>query len=231
MRVSINQPAYLPWLGYFARIAASDLHIVLDHVQFEKNSYTNRNKVRTKEGWTWLTVPVKSKGRFGELSIRSLEISDTVRWCEKHWGTIKMNYVKTPFFATHSAFFESIYARNWVLLSDLMKEINTYLLGVLDIRTKIVFSSEMGVQGAKDELVLNLCREVGATHYLSGPLGRDYLRENLFHEAGIEVDYHDYQHPTYAQAYGGFESNMAAIDLLFNHGSESKAIMERNQEA
>lgn len=225
MIVSINQPAYLPWLGYFQRIAVSDAHIVLDQVQFEKNSFTNRNKVRTREGWCWLTVPVKTAGKFGDLPINALGIAREKPWASKHWETLRLNYSKAPFFHQHAAFFESIYARPWEKLSDLTREITAYLLDAFGIGTKLYFGSQMMVSGKKDELVLNLCRELGATVYLSGPLGRNYLREELFREHKISVQYNDYHHPTYSQVYPGFEPQMAAIDLLFNAGPASREIL------
>lgn len=230
MIVSINQPAYLPWLGYFHRIAVSDVHIVLDHVQFEKNSFTNRNKVRTADGWCWLTVPVKTAGKFGDLSIHEIEISNEKKWGLKHWQAIRLNYSKAPFFAQHAAFFEGIYARPWGSLNDVIRAITEYLLDAFGIRTKLYFSSQMKVSGKKDELVLNLCRELNATQYLSGPLGRDYLREEMFRSHGIEVRYDDYHHPVYSQAYSGFEPYMAAIDLLFNAGPASLDIILKDQE-
>jgi len=116
MIVSINQLTYLPWLGYYDRIAASDLHIILDHVQFEKNSMTNRNKVRTSEGWTWLTVPVLSKGKFGDLEITKLGISENTKWQKKHWNTIKGSYSKAPFFKSIQVFLRLSMAKNGINL-------------------------------------------------------------------------------------------------------------------
>ncbi len=105
MIVSINQPAYLPWLGYFHRIAISDAHIVLDHVQLEKNSFTNRNKIRTREGWGWLTVPVQTPGSSAIFPIKEVEIANQKPWAAKHWQTLRLNYSKAPFFDQHAAFF------------------------------------------------------------------------------------------------------------------------------
>ena len=225
MIVSINQPAYLPWLGYFHRIAMSDLHIVLDHVQFEKNSFTNRNKVRQKQGWYWLTVPVRTKGKFGDLPINRLEIDNTTPWGEKHWASLQSSYGKTAHFAIHRPFFAGIYARPWDYLAELVIESNSYQLDALGIKTPILFSSQMGIGGLKDELVLNLCLEVGATHYLSGPLGRQYLQDDSFAAADIELVYHDYEHPVYDQKHPGFEPYMAAVDLLFNLGPEAGGLL------
>lgn len=226
MIVSINQPAYLPWPGYFSRIRASDLHIVLDHVQFEKNSFTNRNRVRTPQGWTWLTVPVRTKGRFGELPIHDVDIDGERVWATKHWATLRQNYAKARHFGEHAPFFEALYARPWRKLGALLEAATGHLLEALGIRTRLARSSAMAVAGRKSELVLNLCRAAGATVYLSGPLGRNYLDETAFREAGIDVRYHDYAPPAYAQAYPGFEPGLSAIDLLFNHGPEAARLLD-----
>jgi hypothetical protein len=203
---------------------------VLDHVQFEKNSYTNRNKVRTKESWCWLTVPLKTKGKFGDLYINQLEIANDFRWAEKHWSTLRFSYAKTPYFAQHEPFFEQVYSQRWDYLKDLTRAITSYLLDSFGIKTPLLFSSEMGIEGQKDELILNLCRAVAAKVYISGPLGRDYLNEQLFQDAGIRVIYQDYKHPTYPQVYPGFEPYMSAIDLLFNCGPKSLEIIMKGQE-
>lgn len=231
MIVSINQPAYLPWLGYFHRIAISNLHIVLDHVQFEKNSFTNRNKVKTTNGFCWLTVPVKTKNNFGNLPIHKLEIDNSTNWRLKHWQTIYHNYNKAPFFDEYALFFESIYQREWNYLSQLCQEITNYLLKALSITTPLLFSSDMNPEGVKDELVLNLCQKVGTLTYVSGILGQNYIREELFQQAGINVIYQNYDHPNYPQYRGqGFQPYMSVIDLLFNCGSHSFDILMSNQD-
>jgi len=230
--VSIMQPAYLPWLGYFHRISLADVHIVLDHVQIDKSSktgFTNRNKIRTRDGWCWLTVPLLTKGKGADLLIDSLEIANDTSWARKHWAAIRHSYARAPYFAGHAHFFEDIYSREWPCLAELMREVTAYLLNAFSIRTPILFSSEMKVEGKKDGLILNLCRAVEATVYISGPFGRGYLREPLFEEAGIRVVYHDYDHPAYPQSYPGFEPYMSAVDLLFNCGPKSYEILSRGQ--
>ena len=226
MIVSINQPAYLPWLGYFERIARSDVHVVLDHVQFEKNSFTNRNKICGPNGVTWLTVPVATKGRFGDLAINTLAISPGNPWAKKHWRTISMTYRKAPYFGAHEAFFAEAFVRPWERLNDLTEHVTGYLLEQFGIETKLMRSSEMDVQSVKSELVLEICRKCGADAYLSGALGRDYLEVDKFTAADIGVEFQDYQHPVYEQVNSRqFEPYMAAIDLLFNHGPESRNIL------
>ena len=227
MIVSINQPAYLPWLGYFDRIARSDLHVVLDHVQFEKNSMTNRNQVRAGEEARMLTVPVRTAGRFGRLPINEIEIVNDTPWARKHWQAIQQNYSRSAFFAEHAAFFRGVYEETWERLLPLIRRITGYMLEQLGIGTRLVSSAELGVPGSKSELVLNLCRHLGATVYLSGPLGRDYLDRAAFQEAGIEVLFQDYEHPEYSQRLPGFVPRLSAIDLLFNHGPASQEILGR----
>ena len=228
MLLSINQPAYLPWLGYFERIHLSDIHVVLDHVQYEKNSMTNRNKVRTKQGWAWMTVPVKTKGSFGDLAINKLQVSNESSWTKKHFNTICGNYSKSKYFSQYIDFFEDVFNREWSHLNPLLKEITQYILRELNIQTKIIYSSELDFNENKNELLLKICEEFKATTYLSGPFGRDYLDTEIFTNAGVKLEYHDYEHPIYTQAYNGFESYMSIIDLLFNHGNNSLEILSNN---
>jgi len=227
------QPAYLPWLGYFHRVSLSDLFIVLDHVQVDRNSKTGfaqRNKVRTRDGWCWLSVPLKTKGRSGDLALNKVEIADDQNWAEKHWSTLKHCYGKAPFFAQHAAAVEAWYLRPWNCLAELAREVIRHHLDALDLRVPVRFSSEMNARSSKDELIRELCQEVGATVYVSGPFGRDYLCAEAFAAAGIRLVFHEYVHPTYRQAYPGFEPYMAALDLLFNQGPESLRIIRTGNE-
>lgn len=227
MLVSINQPAYLPWLGYFARIATSDVHVVLDHVQFEKNSFTNRNKVRTGKTATWLTVPVKTRGKFGALPINTLEIdANQTKWRRKHWATLQQNYQKAPFWADHAPFLEHLYAQDWRSLARLCRAFDTYFLETLQINTHLVYSSQLDLTSTKSDLILDICKAVGAEHYLSGALGRDYLDQSKFETEGVQVSYQDYNHPVYTQlTHQDFMPYMSLIDLLVNHGPESRPIL------
>lgn len=225
MIVSINQPAYLPWLGYFDRVANSDLHIVLDNVQFEKNSVTNRNRVRTASGWSWLSVPVLTKGRFGELVFDRIEIDHTSKWAKKHFMALQTNYSRSAYYSRYSDYFHEFYQQDWIYLTPMLQESTRYLLQELGIQTQQLKSSELSPQSKKADLILELCIKVGATTYLSGPFGRDYLNEGAFEKAGIELKYHDYAHPTYDQCFDGYEPYMSVVDLLFNHGEKSLEIL------
>jgi hypothetical protein len=228
MIISINQPAYLPWLGYFDRIAKSDLSIVLDNVQIERNtstSFTNRNKIKTIQKWTWLTVPIKTS-KVNSLNINDIEIDYCQNWQKKHFLSLVHSYSRTPYFANHKDWFDSFYQKSFPLLTPMLRESTDYILKTLNIHTPLVYSSDLQVEGQKSDLILNLCQKVGATVYLSGPFGRDYLDVASFQSAGIELSFHDYQHPTYNQIHGQFEPYMSVVDLLFNCGSDSLQILQ-----
>jgi len=229
MIVSINQPAYLPWLGYFHRIAISDVHVILDHVQFEKNSFTNRNKIRTKEGSTMLTIPLKTKGMFGSIAINTIEIADDI-WSSKHFKAIQGSYSKAKYFKHYEPVLNEIFAKKYNRLIELIIPMNEWLMKELNITTKMVRSSELNVEGTKSDLVLNICKELNASVYLSGSLGRDYLDMDSFKNCEIDVTFHDYIHPQYSQVYPGFEPNMTILDLLLNHGPESINYLNQGNE-
>lgn len=225
MKVSINQPAYLPWLGYFERIASSDLAIVLDNVKIEKGSYTNRNKMRSGNSWSWLTVPIKASG---QPIISDVEIDNQRDWKHKHLRLIKQEYSKAPFYNSHIHWIEDLYNTKWSNLNQLLRYSNKYLLQQLCIYTDIVHAIDLSSSGTKSDLVLNLCKEVGATEYISGPFGIDYLDLESFAREGILVTFQHYKHPIYRQHQGGFESHMAALDLLLNCGPQSGDILRNN---
>lgn len=223
--VSIHQPAYLPWLGYFDKIRQSDLFIYLDTVQFQKNSFQNRNKIRTSEGWIWLTVPVETKGRLYSTEIKDLTINNRANWRRKHLESIRTNYRKATHFDDVFGWIAPYYEKPWDRLSDLCFEMMIDCTMRLGLETKIVRASEQfSVEGAKSDLVLELCKAAGATRYLSGSLGRDYLDLGSFADAGIEVDFQNYQHPQYPQAYPGFESGMGVVDLFMCADNPSRVI-------
>lgn len=227
--LSINQPAYLPWLGYCQRIAISDVHVILDHVQFEKNSFTNRNKIRTKDGSLMLTIPLKTKGLFGHLAINTIEIADDT-WRLKHLKTLQGTYAKSTFFKTYEAQLLPFFEQNQTRFIDSILPMNEWLLKQLGIETKLVNSSDIKPEGTKSDLVLNICKELGASTYLSGPIGRDYLDMKSFKDANIEVKFHDYKHPNYKQMYEPFLPYMTVFDLLFNHGPESLTYLNQGNE-
>lgn len=219
----------MPWLGYFERIAKSDTHVVLDHVQFEKNSFTNRNKIRLKDGTAWLTIPLATKGKFGNLEIKNLEFILADKWKEKHLSSLKMNYSKAPYYKKFMAAYEAVYLQEWSAFMPFVRTMLLQHLSDLGIKTKLVFSSEMEISGHKSDLVLNICRSLDADTYLSGSQGRAYIDEKAFFSEGINIEYQDYKHPIYKQVWPGFESHLGILDLIFNHGEHSLEILLSNQ--
>lgn len=229
--VSIHQPGYLPWLGYFEKIASADMHVFLDTVQFEKNSFDNRNRIRSHTGSIWLTVPVITRGKFGENYLNEAELDVKQPWQNKHWKTLSLNYAKAPYFSKYADFFEETYNNEWKTLLKLNLHLTRYLLNQLGINTELVMASELAVDGKKSDLVLNICKKLEATTYLSGALGKDYLEIENFENNDIEVVFQQYLHPEYKQMFPGFVSHLSIVDLLFNHGPESLNILMNKKEA
>lgn len=224
MIVTIMQPAYLPWLGFFDRVLRSDLLIFLDHVQIEKGGFTNRNRIRNANGSCWLTIPIHNSGS-SPKAINQVTIAPHVPWRRKHWQSILQSYAGAPYFSAFGDKWARLYEMESTLLSDVL--MNGYILtaNCLGVTVPYLRSSEMHVRSTKGELVVDLCKAVSASAYISGPFGRTYLNPQSFLDAGIELLFHDYDHPTYTQAYPGFEPYLSAIDVLFNHGSNAVDII------
>lgn len=215
MILSIHQPAYLPWLGYFDRIAASDAFVVLDTVQLEKNSFTNRNRIKTANGPVWLTVPVFQKGHMSK-PLREIEIDETRDWRRKHVLAIAQSYARARRFPERFARLSTLIERQEHNLTDLCVTQLAFWLGELGIKTPVVRASDLDVEGTKSDLVLGICQKLKAGTYISGPLGRGYLDEAAFARAGIRLIYHDYAHPTYPQLHGEFMPLLSVVDWWLN---------------
>ena len=223
------QPAYLPWLGYFHRLMLSDVHIVLDSVPASKGDFSNRNRIRTAQGWTWLTVPVV--GDRMTTPISDLGTDTKQRWNEKHWRSIEHAYRRAPFFQTYADRVRECVLRPYDRLEAACLETLDPVIEAMGISTPMRFSRDLEVNERKSDLVLRLCQRAGATTYISGPFGREYLDLPSFERAGIDVLFHDYDHPRYPQVYPGFEPYMSAIDLLFNCGPRIKDVIAQTQNA
>lgn len=221
MQAAVLQPGYLPWLGFFDQLYKSDVFVVYDDVQYDKHGWRNRNRIKTPQGVQWLTVPVFSKGL---PLIKDIKIDNKENWGKKHLQGIKQNYSKAPFFDRYIGFFEGLYDKEWNYLIDLDMEIIDYFTDTLGIKTKRVFSSELGISGTQTERLIDVCRHFNADSYLTGDSAKNYLDENLFKEAKIELIYHNYKHPPYRQLYGEFIPYLSAVDLFFNEGDKSLEI-------
>jgi hypothetical protein len=222
--VAIHQPLFAPWGGYFHKMLLADRFIVLDHVAYTHHNRINRNEIRLADGRrSWLTVPVRTRGRDGE-PIVAVEIAEreNPRWREKHLRTLRQHYGAAPYFAAFAPEIEAVYAEPYARIVDL----DLALLGVLrrafGIATPLLRSSEIGGSGDKSRLLVDLCRKAGGTVYLAGLGGsRTYLEEAVFAEAGVRVAYQEFAHPVYRQGALPFEANLSALDLLFHRGANA----------
>lgn len=226
--VAGHQPHYIPWIGYFSKIMQADMFCLVDSVQYEKKYFQNRSKIRSWSGEIWLTVPVITHGRFDQ-SISMVEIDNSVPWRRKHWKSIYTGYKKAPHFERYADFFKDIYQRDWRYLADLDEHIIRGVLSLLDIQREIKRTSLFIPEGAKTDLLIDICLKTGCGGYLSGTGGsRQYVDEEKFSAAGVEHRFQVFEHPTYPQVHGGFVPRMAIIDLLFNCGPDSSTIVRNS---
>jgi hypothetical protein len=220
--VSILQPGYLPYVGFFELMARCDVFVIYDDVQYDKNSWRNRNRILGPQGPIWLTVPVMVK--LGQ-QIDQVRIDNKANWPRKHLVSLKQHYAKARCFKENINFFEEIYHRNWTRLIDLDLSIISHFQQVFGISSKVVRSSALSAGGHKTERIVAICRELKADAYISTNGAKSYLDEALIARAGISLAYQDYVHPTYDQVSHGFVSHLSAVDLLFNCGPNSVAVM------
>lgn len=228
MILSAHQPNYLPYIGFFHKVAGCNVFAIWDTVQFVKRGtfgWVNRNKIKTHNGGIWLTVPVLTKGKYHQLIIDTL-INNDLPWQKKHWHSIYLNYKDAPYFDDYSDFFEEIYdKKKWERLAEVSEVIINYTAKKLRITTKIIRCSDLKLKSHGTDLIIDACKKVGADTFLSGVHGKDYLEEEKFKKNDIKLIYQDFKHPRYRQLHGPFIENMSIIDLLFNEGDNSLKII------
>lgn len=213
-RVAVLQSNYIPWKGYFDIIHDVDQFVFYDDVQFTKNDWRNRNKIKTANGIVWLTIPV---GKRLDRLICEVELTDD-GWQKKHWSSIQQAYSKAPFFKKYRDFFEHVYQEvKWTNLSEMnhfmIKHISQEFLG---IRIEFRDSREFEVQGEKLSRLMDLLKKLEPSRYVSGPSAQSYIKEEEFVNAGIELVYKNYSgYPEYQQLYPPFEHGVSILDLLF----------------
>ena len=223
MIVAVHQPQYLPWLGYFDKICRANVFCYLDCVQYKKNDWQNRNRIKTAQGWQWLTVPVRFQ--FPE-KINEVKINQSVNWRKKHLQAIMTNYRRSTYFDQYIELFESIYATDWESIAELNIYAIESLKSALGLgRKSAIRSSQLQLREDPTDRLIDICKALKADTYLSGQDGIKYMDLERFQENGIEVIIQDFKHPVYPQIFGGFESNMSIVDILFNCGPESLDII------
>lgn len=221
--MAVLQSNYLPWKGYFDIIHDVDLFVFYDDVQFTKNDWRNRNRIKTPAGTQWLTVPV---GDHIHRRICDVTLPDG-RWAKAHWKTLAQNYSRAPHFARYREFFEEAYlGREWTHLSALNRHFVEGISRLLGIETRFADSREHAPRGERAARLLDLLKAVGATRYVSGPSARAYLDPEAFAREGIEVVFKSYAgYPEYPQRFPPFDPAVSIVDLLFNAGPGAPALI------
>ncbi len=219
MKAVIMQPTYLPWLGYFDLMAQSDIFVFLDNVQISRQSWQQRNKIKSQKGELLLSIPVIRKY---PQEIKEVEINNNQPWQSDHLKSIQYNYSKAKYFDKYFDFFQDIYSKKTTKLIDFTIPIILWVKEALEINSKVVRASELDVKGKKVELLIDICHKLGAKEYLSPKGSQEYIDENnLFEKENIKLEYHQFNHPEYPQLWGKFIPYLSVIDLLFNCGPES----------
>ncbi|WP_100898120.1 WbqC family protein [Nostoc flagelliforme] len=222
--LAVMQPGYLPWLGFFDKARLCDVFVIYDSVQYVKNDFHNRNRIRSLDDWVWLTVPVQAQGF---PAIADVKIDNARLWGRKHAATIRQAYGKAPYFGDYWEDIEGLLGQQWDRLVDLQMGFIRLHLDWLGFRPRVVMASSLPIESEDRNLKLvEMCQLFGATIYLSGDVAKDYLDVSLFAAVGVEVKWQGWLNPVYPQFREGFMPQLAAIDLLMNCGKESSKYFE-----
>jgi len=222
MIVSIIQPALFPWMGYFDIIKKSDVFVFFDNVKFEKRNWQMRNKIKilnkNEESWIWISMPTKNITH--ETLIKDAQIDNSNNWKAKHLNMFHSHYGKD---VEDIEFLLEMYETRWEMICDFNVKFISRCCDFLEIDTKLVRASDLDVSGKRSQLLVNICKKLGATEYLSGPTAKVYLEDDkhIFEKEKIDITYHDYSHPKYKQRGKTFMEKLSILDLLFNGKKES----------
>lgn len=224
MKIAIHQPNYLPWLGFFYKMMQSDIFVLLDNVQYEKNGYTNRCQIKTSNGAQLLTLPVGTT--FPQI-INQVGLHNYTLTKKKHLKTIEQNYRKAPFFDFLYHDLASILTSDWEKLVDCTTQLILLLKKKMGITTRTEIASTLNnrITGAGDERLISICKFFEAETYISGSGGKRYQDQNKFIMHGIKLEYTNFRHPNYKQLWGEFIPCLSTIDLLFNYGPNSLQVL------
>ena len=225
MTIVVLQPGYLPWLGFFDQLRRADVFVYYDDVQYNTHGWRNRNRIKTKQGPLWLTVPVRHSG-LSKPRILDVQIDTTTNWAKKHVASIRQAYAAAPFLKQYAPALEELLLRPWTRLVDLDIAVAGLTAAWLGLQQPVLRSSELGIEGGQSQRLVNICHHFGATTYLSGNAASDYLDVPLFEQNGVTVQWQDFAHPVYPQLHGEFVPFLSAIDLILNCGEASRGVLE-----
>lgn len=218
-RVAILQSNYIPWKGYFDIINMADEFILYDDMQYTKRDWRNRNKIMTSAGVKWISIPISTKGKFNQ-KINETKVLDN-RWADQHWKSLHYNYAKAKYFPDYADRIKAIYeeCKDESYLSIINYKFIQEICSILGICTKITWSSDYQLADGKTERLVQLVKDAGGSNYLSGPAAKNYIKEELFEQAGIALEWMDYsKYPEYTQLSKVFEHGVSILDLIFNEG-------------
>lgn len=230
-KIAILQSNYIPWKGYFDIINMVDEFILYDDMQYTKRDWRNRNKIKTPDGLKWLTIPVITKGKFYQ-KIKETQVRDGL-WIDEHMKSLDCNYKKAKYYEEFRNRIFAVYerCRDEKFLSQINYLFLKEICDILQIETKISWSSDYELIEGKTERLVGLCKSAGADAYLSGPAAKDYIVDQVFEDAGVRLEYMDYsEYPEYRQLYGTFEHGVTILDLIFNEGTNAQAFMKSFRE-
>jgi hypothetical protein len=225
-KLAIVQSNYIPWKGYFSLINSVDEFILFDDMQYTRRDWRNRNKIKTPNGLMWLTIPIQVKNKSSQ-KIKEAVISDP-DWNRRHWKSIVHNYRKAKHFHHYKDLFEELYLGcDEKFLSQINYRFLTAICSLLGIKTTLSWSMDYHLINGKTERLIDLCKQTGATTYISGPTAKGYIDEELFRTEDITLQYMDYTgYVEYTQLFPPFEHKVSIIDLIFNMGSDAPKYME-----
>jgi hypothetical protein len=225
MIVAAHQPAYLPWLGYFHKIACADVFVMMDDLQYEAQNFQNRNRVKVNNGAVWLTVPLVRGSQSDRICDKLInnEGSAKEHWQRRSWATLTTHYRRAPYFSHYAEELEHVYARRWSRLLELNLHLTKLMMGWFAIARPILLASSLELVGQKSARILHMCQKLGADCYLSGSgASTGYLDGALLERAGVAVGWQRFEHPCYEQRYSerGFIPKLSALDLILNCGPQ-----------
>lgn len=217
--VVVHQPDFMPYLGFFHRLYLADTFIVYDNAQFVKGGWHNRDQIKTAQGPAWITVPVIKKNRIGQ-NIDQAELPALETWRKKHLRTIEAAYRKAPHFAEVFALIEAVYAANHQTLYEHNWALISAFLDFFAVDVEILRVSELAPAGKSNALLIDLMKKVDCGTYLSGTGAKDYVDEDMWRDAGIELVWQEFEHPTYPQLHGEFVPYLSCIDFAMMCGPD-----------
>jgi len=225
-RIAILQSNYIPWRGYFDIIGSVDEFLIYDSAQYTKNDWRNRNRIKTANGPTWLTIPVATAGQFYQPIADARCTNHT--WAAKHWRSLSQAYARAPYFPVYRDLLAEAYeaCAGQTLLSDINRHLLNTVVSALGLTTRIADAPELPSENDPTKQLIEICRAVGATTYLSGPSAKNYMDISVFTAAGITVEFIDYSgYQPYPQLHGEFNPAVSILDLLFSVGPQARSYL------